>query len=184
MTSVLPGERLFHSRVRAGSKRLFWVGSLMTLAGIAAILFPIVSTLASTIFVGWALVFAGVFLLVGAFTVHGTGHFFGALLVTLLMIAGGVFLLFNTLAGAIVLTIVLGLLFMLQGAVEFAFALELRPNPSWIWMLLSAVASIVLAVIIAAGLPGVSLIALGLLIGVNFLTTGIGYLFMSRAISK
>jgi uncharacterized membrane protein HdeD (DUF308 family) len=178
----MPGEGLFHSRVRAASKRLFWVGLVMTLAGIAAILFPIVSTLASTIFVGWALLLGGFFLLVGAFAVHGTGHFFGALLVTLLMIAAGVFLLFNTLAGALILTILLGVLFMLQGAVEFAFAMEIRPNPSWIWMLLSAIASIVLAVIIAAGLPGISLIALGLLIGVNFVTTGIGYMFMSRSI--
>jgi uncharacterized membrane protein HdeD (DUF308 family) len=182
MTTLNPGEGLFHSRVRAASKRLFWVGLVMTLAGIAAILFPIVSTLASTIFVGWALLMGGVFLLVGAFAVHGTGHFFGALLVTLLMIAAGVFLLFNTLAGALILTILLGVLFMLQGAVEFAFAMEIRPNPSWIWMLLSAIASIVLAVIIAAGLPGISLIALGLLIGVNFVTTGIGYMFMSRSI--
>ncbi|HEY4114628.1 MAG TPA: DUF308 domain-containing protein [Rhizomicrobium sp.] len=182
MTTAGPIESLFHSRVRAASKRLFWVGLLMTIAGVAAILFPIVSTLASTIFVGWALLLGGFFLLVGAFSVHGTGHFFGALLVTLLMIAAGVFLLFNPLAGALVLTILLGVLFMLQGAVEFAFAIEMRPNPSWIWMLLSALASIILAVIIAAGLPGISLVALGLLIGVNFLTTGLGYMFMSRSI--
>jgi len=184
MTTVLPGEGLFHTRVRAASQRLFWVGLLMALVGIVAIVFPMVSTLASTLFVGWALLFGGVFLLVGAFTVHGTGPFFGALLVTLLMIAAGVFLLFNPLAGALILTILLGVLFMLQGAVEFAFALEIRPNPSWIWMLLSALASIILAIIIAAGLPGISLVALGILLGVNFLTTGISYVLMSRALGS
>ena len=48
-------------------------------------------------------------------------------------------------------------------------------------MLISGLASVVLSVVIAAGLPGTSLFALGLLLGINFLTSGLGYLFVSRA---
>jgi len=183
MTTVTPGEGLFHSRIRAASKNLFWVGLLMTIVGIAAIVFPMVSTLATALFVGWVILFAGVFLLVGAFSVHGTGPFFGALLTSLLMIAAGAYLLFHPLAGALVITIVIGVLFLIEGAVELGLAFEMRPNPAWIWMLISGLASIILAIVIAVGLPAISEVALGILLGVNFLTTGISYLLTSRALT-
>jgi uncharacterized membrane protein HdeD (DUF308 family) len=181
MTEILTGGSLLHTRLRASSRQLFWLGLAMTLVGIVAIVFPIVSTLAAALFVGWMLLLAGVFLFVGSFAIHGTGPFFGAMLMALLMIAAGVFLLFNPLAGALALTILLGVLFVVQGAFELALAFEMRPQRAWLWMLLSGAASVLLAVVIAAGLPGISLIALGILLGINFLSTGLGYLFASRA---
>jgi uncharacterized membrane protein HdeD (DUF308 family) len=75
---------------------------------------------------------------------------------------------------------VLGVIFLVQGAFELALAFEMRPNRAWTWMLLSGLASVVLALVIAVGLPGISLIALGILLGINFLTTGLGYIFASR----
>ena len=56
------------------------------------------------------------------------------------------------LAGAI--TITLGALFMIQGAAELVLAFELRPARGWVWVLLSALASIVLSLVIVSGLPG------------------------------
>jgi uncharacterized membrane protein HdeD (DUF308 family) len=35
-------------------------------------------------------------------------------------------------------------------------------------------------VLIAAGWPQISVIVLGILLGVNFITTGFGYIFVSR----
>jgi uncharacterized membrane protein HdeD (DUF308 family) len=39
-----------------------------------------------------------------------------------------------------------------------------------------------MAVLIAAGWPAVSVIVLGILLGVNLLTTGFGYIFVSRSL--
>ena len=174
-------DSLFHTRLRGSSRSLLWMGLAMVLLGIAAIVFPIVSTLAATFLVGWTFLFAGALMLVGCFSIHGTGPFFGALLISLLSIAAGVFLLFNPLAGELVLTILVAVLFIIQGAAELVFAFEMRPHPGWVWMLISGLASVVLSVAIAAGLPGTSLFALGLLLGINFLTTGLAYLFVSKA---
>lgn len=173
---------VLHLRLRSSPRRLFWLGLAMSLVGIVAIVFPIISTLATTLFVGWMLLLSGIFLFVGSFTIHGTGPFFGAVLISLLMIVAGVFLLFHPVAGAISLTIVLGAIFLVQGAFETALAFDMRPHSGWIWMLLSGVASIILSLVIAVGLPGISLIALGILIGINFLSTGLGYILASRAV--
>jgi uncharacterized membrane protein HdeD (DUF308 family) len=173
---------IFHTRLRASSTHLFWVGLALTILGIAAIVFPILSTLAAALFVGWVFLISGVLLLIGSFSIHGTGPFFGALLLGLFSIAAGTFLVFNPLEGAFGLTIFLAVIFLVQGAFELVFAFEMRPHHGWVWMLISGLASVFLGVVIAAGLPGTSLIALGIVMGINFLSSGIGYLFVSRSL--
>jgi uncharacterized membrane protein HdeD (DUF308 family) len=180
MSDALAG--LVHTRLRAASSRLLWLGIAMTVLGLVAIVFPMVSTIAAVLLVGWVFAFAGVLMTMGAFSVHGTEHFFGALLIGLLTLIAGLFLMFNPIAGAVTLTILLGVLFLIQGSFEVALAFEMRPNANWIWMLLSGAASIILAIIIAIGLPGISTIALGILLGINFLSTGLGYIFASRVV--
>jgi len=182
MNSSNSGESFFHEQVRSSSNKLLWLGIALVVVGIAAIVFPIVATLVATAFVGWLLLLAGCFMLAGAFSIMGAGPFFGALLVSLLSIGSGVFLLFNPVAGAAALTLLVGMLFMLQGAFELVFALEMRPYLPWGGMLASAILSIVLALLIIIGWPGISLIALGILIGVNFISSGIGYVAVSRAL--
>jgi uncharacterized membrane protein HdeD (DUF308 family) len=175
-------DKLFHGRLRAASPRLLWLGVAMVVLGIAAIVFPMASTLVAALLVGWVLLIFGCITLVGSFSIHGTGPFFGALLLALLSIAAGVFLLFNPLAGAIALTLWVGIIFMFQGAFEVFFAFEIYPHPGWAGMLISGIASAAVAVLIVAGWPGISVILLGILLGVNFITTGVGYIFVSRAL--
>ena len=182
MTNTSIIGNLFHDRLREASGSLFWLGLAMVVLGIAALVFPMIFTLAATLFVGWVFLLSGSFMFIGSFSIHGTGPFFGALLFSLLSIAAGVFLLFNPLAGAVALTLVVGVTFVLQGASEISFAFEMRPLPGWVGVLISGIASIVMAVLIAAGWPEISVIVLGILLGVNFLSTGLAYLFVSRAL--
>jgi uncharacterized membrane protein HdeD (DUF308 family) len=184
MSNTSLGDRLFHERLRESSGRLFWLGLAMVALGIAAIVFPIVSSLVATLLVGWVFLISGGFTFFGSFSIHGTGPFFGALLFSLISIAAGVFLLFNPLAGAVAITLVVGVIFVLQGVFEISFAFEMRPHPGWVGMLISGIASVVMAVVIAAGWPGISVIVLGLLLGVNFLSTGLAYIFVSRALKR
>lgn len=174
---------LFHERLRASSKRLFWVGLAMVLLGAAAIVFPMISTMVATLLVGWVLLLAGIFQVTGSFSIHGTGPFFGALLFGLLCIAAGIFLLFSPLAGAVALTLLAGGIFIVQGAVEISFAFEMRPHDGWSVMLLSGIISVAMAALIMAGWPAISVILLGILLGVNFLSSGLGYIIVSRALT-
>jgi uncharacterized membrane protein HdeD (DUF308 family) len=172
----------FTDRIRAGSNWLFWVGLAMVVLGIVAIVFPMMSTLVAELMVGWMLLFSGGITLWGSFSIHGTGPFFGALLLGLLSVATGVFLLFHPLAGVMALTLLVAFILSLQGAVEVSFALSMRPVDGWVGVLLSGLASIVLAIVIAAGWPAISAVALGIILGVNFLTTGLSNIVLSRAL--
>jgi uncharacterized membrane protein HdeD (DUF308 family) len=175
------GENLFHGRLRAVSGRLFWLGLAMVVLGLAAIIFPMVATLAAAVLVGWVLLVSGILVFAAAFSIHGTGPFFGALLSGLLSIGAGVFLLHDPFVGAMILTLVAGIIFMLQGAFELVFAIEMRPSKGWVGMLISGIFSIAIALMIIDGWPSISSFVLGILLGVNFLTTGIGFIATSKA---
>ncbi|MBV8683338.1 MAG: DUF308 domain-containing protein [Caulobacteraceae bacterium] len=172
----------FQAQVRKEAGHLMWLGLAFLVIGIAALVFPMISTLAATLLVGWILIFSGVASLFGAFSIRGAGPFFGALLFGLLALAAGVFILARPLGGALAITLCLAILFMIQGAFEAVLAFELRPARGWFWMLISAVASVIVALVIIAGWPGVSLIALGIIIGVNFISSGLAYLLLGGAL--
>ncbi len=175
-------ESLFHGRLRAASKKLFWIGLAMVVLGIVALVFPFISTMAVTLLVGSLLLIFGLITFINSFSIHGTGPFFGALLLGLLCIVAGVYLLFHPLVGEIALTLMVGVIFMFQGAFEIVFAFEVRPLKGWVGMLLSGIASIVLSVLIMAGWPAISTVAVGILLGVDFISTGFGFILVSRAL--
>jgi uncharacterized membrane protein HdeD (DUF308 family) len=175
---------LFQTKLHAASGALLGFGLAMAALGAAAIAFPMFSTLVATSLVGWVFLISGILMFLNAFPFHGTGPFFGALLISLLSVVAGAFLVFNPLAGAVGLTVIMGAVFLVQGAYEIAFAMEMRPRPGWFWMLVSGLASLVLALVIAAGLQSISTVVLGILLGINLLTTGIGYTMISLQLRR
>lgn len=177
-------DNVFRSGAQSASQWLFWGGLAMVVLGIAALAFPMISTLVATVMVGWILLFSGSITLFGSFSIHGSGPFFGALLLSLLALAAGVFLLTNPVAGAVSLTLIAAGLFILQGAFEISFAIEMRPHPGWVSMLISGYISVVVAVLIIAAWPDISLVLLGILFGVNFASTGAAYMILSTSLKR
>ena len=174
----------FRRELRKETSQFMWLGAALLAVGIVALVFPLISTLVATLFVGSLLAITGVLSLFLAFSVRGAGPFFGALLFALLSVAVGVFIIARPGVGELAITISLGVLFTIQGAFEAVLAFEVRPIRGWVWMLLSAIASIVLSVVILSGLPVVSLFALGILIGINFISSGLAYMLVGGAVKR
>lgn len=166
--------------LRRGRKILMWTGILMAVAGLLAVLFPMVSTLAVEFWIGAMLLFAGIVTLLGSFSMQGTGSFFGSAVWGLLSIAAGAFLLFDPAGAAVVLTLLIAVLFLLHGAFEATLALALRPAHGWGWMMLSAIFATAVGFLVIAGVAEASPVLLGLLVGVNFLSTGIALIVLAR----
>ena len=55
---------------------------------------------------------------------------------------------------------------------------------AWVWMLLSGIVDIVLALIIMSGMPGTAVWVLGLLVGINLLMMGIAIVMAALAVRK
>ena len=164
--------------------QLLWAGIGLTLVGILALLFPVLTTLTVELMFGWVVVFAGLLTIYGAFSVEGTGPFFGELLLGLLKLGLGIYLLTHPGLGMLVLTLLLAAVFMVDGAVQIRWAFDMKRSESWVWMLLSGIVSIIAGLLIASGLPETKLFVLGLLVGVNFLSTGIAFIMLSQTVKR
>lgn len=170
-------------RLAQRNDQLFWGGVALAVIGALALLFPIATTFVVAVMVGWLLIFAGAATIYDAFALEGTGPFFGELLLGLLKLALGVYLVRHPDVSMIALTLLLAALFMIDGAVQVALALELRPSDGWVWMLAAGLIAIGVGLLIAAELPSASLVALGVLLGVSFLSTGLARIVLSRRLT-
>jgi uncharacterized membrane protein HdeD (DUF308 family) len=60
-------------------------------------------------------------------------------------------------------------------------AIRVRPHEGWSWLLLSGLIAIAVGLVIGFGLPGSATWAIGLLVGVNLLSTGISFITLALA---
>jgi uncharacterized membrane protein HdeD (DUF308 family) len=169
-------------RIVERRQEFFWLGIAMSIIGLLAVFFPVFATLTVELMVGWLLIMVGLVTLFGSFRVEGTGAFFGTLLLALLYIGLGLYLITHPGIGVISLTLLLAALFLVEGAVQLSFAFEMRSRQGWFWILLSGLVSIAVGLLIAGGMPGTSLFALGLITGINFLSTGIAFIVLSQSV--
>ena len=149
-------------------------GILLVILGLAAIIVPVVATLAVAILIGWLFLISGGVGLATTLYMRGAPGFWWALLSALIGIAAGIVLLLYPISGALSLTLVLIAFFVVEGIASIMYALEHRNQLTGRcgWMLVSGVVDLILAVIIFIGLPGTAAWALGLLVGINLLFGG------------
>ncbi len=156
-------------------------GIVLVVLGAAAIVIPPLATIAVTILVGWLFLISGV---VGLFTTFWMRHapgFWWALLSALLGIVLGVWLLAAPITGAVSLTILLVVFFVIEGVASIMFALDHKRELSgqWGWMLVSGIVDLILGAVIFAGLPGTAAWAIGLLVGINMIFGGVALIAMA-----
>ncbi|MDF0603076.1 HdeD family acid-resistance protein [Psychromarinibacter sp. C21-152] len=155
------------------------LGIALLVAGTAALLFPFVASVAAKVVIGWLMLIAGAVTLWHAFQTRDWSSTLWNALIGLLSLAAGVYLAFFPLAGLIGLTLFLGAVFAVQGVFEVMMALQNRDRRGWGWMIASGVLSVVLGVVLMFGLPGTAVWALGLLVGVHFITSGASLLALT-----
>ena len=157
------------------------LGLVLIAAGVAAILFPLLSTIATKIALGWIFLVAGVVLVIHAFSIQGWRGFLLGLLVGALYVVAGGWLAFFPFTGIITLTLLLAALFLAEGVLEVMMAMRVRPHEGWGWLLVSGLIAIAVGVMIAAELPSSAVWAIGLLTGINLLSSGVSFVVLALA---
>jgi uncharacterized membrane protein HdeD (DUF308 family) len=161
------------------SVREHWVlflveGIVLVVLGVLAIVVPPLATIALEILIGWLFLISGIAGLITTFGARQAPGFWWALFSAVLGIVAGVVLLGWPISGAISLTLLLIVFFIIEGILSIMYALEHRRELTgqWGWMLASGIIDLILAAVIFAGLPGTAAWALGLLVGINMLFGG------------
>jgi len=156
-------------------------GVLLLVLGLAAIVLPLVATIAVAFIIGWLLLMSGIIGLIATFRMRHAPGFLWSLVSAILAIAAGVVLLRWPLSGALSLTVILTIFFVIEGVASIFYALEHKRELSGRWgmMLASGVLDLVLASIIFLGLPGTAAWAIGLLLGINLVFGGSAIISMA-----
>ena len=150
-------------------------GSAMLILGCLAVAEPVIASVAVDIYVGWLFLFSGLLGLVAMFSARDASAFFWMLLTAALSLAVGIMLVWKPAEGTMSLTLVLTAFFLAEGAFQIAASLSYRdvmPN-SWGWLLASGVADLLLAGLIISSWPASASWTLGLIVGINLITTGL-----------
>jgi len=172
MSRSVLAERIL--KAAAHSTSFLAEGIVLVLLGMLAIFVPLFATITVTVILGWIFLASGIMGLITTFGARQAPGFWCSLVSALIALGVGVILIAKPITGAVSLTLVLIVFFVVEGAATIMYALEHRRELSgrWEWMLVSGIIDLVLAGIIFAGLPGTAEWALGLLVGINMVFGG------------
>jgi uncharacterized membrane protein HdeD (DUF308 family) len=170
--------------------RLFLLeGIILAILGILAIAAPVIATLAVDIYIGWLFLLAGIVGLFAVFSMPNIASFLLSLIPAVLSIVIGGLLIWKPVEGALSLTALLVVFFAAEGLFQIVTSIAYRDymEDSWGWILLSGIADLILAGIIVYGWPVTAAWALGVLAGVNLITSGLAIVmaaFAGRNLAK
>lgn len=134
---------------------------------------------------GWALWFAGVTVMAAWFILALAGRPLLALLAAgVVAAASGAFLFYNPRAGAVAITILAASALIMDGGLQTAIALKLKPVGMWRWLFASALASLCAAAVAAHDAFADAETDLAIPVGVALLTSGAALAFLGWDLRK
>ena len=155
------------------------LGAILIVLGAISIGAPFATTIAAKVFLGWLFLIAGISQIIHAFIARGWRGFLGHLLVGVLYVVVGAWLAFFPLTGIIGLTVLLAATFVIEGIFKFIMAVQIRPMKGWLWMIISGIIAVAVGILIIFELPSSATWAIGLLVGLNILMSGVAFVLLA-----
>ena len=157
------------------------VSLLMILAGILAIGLPLAAGIAVNIIVAWLLVFCGAAHLVFAWNLRRIGGAIWQILLGILYIGIGAYVVVHPLGGLLALTLALAIYLFAEGVLELILSFQVRPRQGWGWLLFDGIVTLILGAMIWRTWPASSEWAIGTLVGISMIFSGVTRLMLSLA---
>ena len=168
---------------QASTLSLLWGVSLIIL-GMLAVGSPVVTAVAVNAVIAWLLALAGAVHLTVAFHTREAGSLIWRVLVGLAYLFFGVYLIMHPALGVASLTLVLASLFLVEGILNIALFFQVRSIQGSSWLLIDGIITLLLGLMIYLQWPSSSAWAIGTLVGISMLISGITRVMLSLAVRK
>lgn len=172
------------NQVRQASKWSIVLGLLLIVFGMLAIGSPFLAAIAVTSVIAWLIIFAGVVHLILAFHAHGAGSLIWKLLVGLAYLFFGGYLVMHAVLGVTSLTLLLASLFLIEGVLNIVLFFKMRSVGGSSWVLIDGIITLLLGLMIYMQWPSSSVWAIGTLVGVSMIISGVTRVTLSLAVRK
>jgi uncharacterized membrane protein HdeD (DUF308 family) len=167
----------------ASTLSIVW-GILLIVFGVLAVGSPLLAAIAVNLLIAWLIILAGLIHLILAFYAHRGGRLIWKMLVGLAYIFFGSYLLTHPLLGVASLTLVLALLFLIEGVLDITLFLKMRSVRGSSWVLVDGIITLLLGLMIYLRWPSSSVWAIGILVGVSMIISGLTRVMLSLAVRK
>jgi uncharacterized membrane protein HdeD (DUF308 family) len=155
-----------------------WVvalGVVYLIAGFIALGSIVMATVTSVLIVGIMMIVAGVAEVINAFQIKSWGKAIVWGLLGILYIVAGFVAFENPLFTAALLTLFLGVSLVASGIMRIILAFSMKREAPWLWVLFSAVITLLLGLVILAHWPINSIYILGVFLGIDLIMAGAGW---------
>ena len=166
---------------QASTWSILWGVSLLIL-GMVAVASPFLAAVAVNVLIAWLITMAGAVHIVLAFHAHRAGSVIWKLLVGLAYLFFGVYLITHAVLAVASLTLVLASLFLIEGLLNVVLFFQMRSMRGSSWVLIDGVITLLLGLMIYMQWPSSSAWAIGTLVGVSLIISGVTRVFMSLAV--
>jgi len=167
----------------ASTVSILW-GALLIVLGVMAVGSPFLAAVAVNVVVAWLILFAGVVHLALAFRAHGAGSMIWKVLVGIAYLCFGAYLLVHPVLAVATLTLLLASLFLIEGILDIVLYVKMRPIHGSSWVLIDGIVTLLLGLMIYMQWPSSSAWAIGTLVGVSLIFSGVTRVMVSLAVRK
>lgn len=169
--------------LRAKRGWIIALGIIYLIAGAIAPSSIAMATVISVFLVGIMMLVSGVAEVFNAFQVKSWGKFILWLLLGALYIIAGFLVFENPLLTAKFLTLLIGASLIASGITKIVLGFSMRAGASWGIVVLAGIVTLLVGLVIVAHWPWGSLYILGILLAVDLIFTGVGWLSLGLGLN-
>ena len=165
-------------------KHLHWLGIILIALGVLAVLTPAVAGSAVATVIGFILLVAGIVAIVRGLKAEASTEKTTGLILGIVTALAGIAVIGHPLFGLAFLTLLLVGYFVAEGVWKIVVSFRYRPNAGWRGLLASGALSLLLGLVIWSQWPVSGMWAVGVLVGVNLLGTGVALVMLASTLNK
>ncbi|WEX10754.1 HdeD family acid-resistance protein [Chelativorans sp. AA-79] len=160
------------------------LGVVLAIAGTLAVALPAVSTFAASAVLGAVLALAGAVKMVQSLRVKEWSGFIWQELTGAVELVGGILIYFNPLKGALAITLLIALVFLVHGILQIALAFRVRKENGWGWFAVSGLVALAASAALTLKLPYTRIYSPGAIAGISLLVAGGAYIAIALAMRR
>jgi uncharacterized membrane protein HdeD (DUF308 family) len=157
------------------------LGIVLIVAGAAAFALPVLARIAASVVLGIVLAVVGVVKIVEGLQVKQWAGSVWQLLLGAVEVVGGILIYLNPLKGALAITLLIAVIFLVQGLLQIALAFRLRPQEGWGWMVLAGLVSLAVTVTMVMKVRYTNFYTPGTVAGIALMAAGWAYVVIALA---
>lgn len=158
---------------------------LLVLLGTLAIFSPMFASAFFTVMIGWIALISGITMIIQSFRSQPVRGFWLTLIIGIFYSLTGIFIIFNILKAAALLTLSFGILFIAEGIITIIMAFVNRVGHTMSWLVvLNGITTLILGILVINGWPSSTLWFIGLYVGISILFSGVSLLAAALAARK